>query len=750
MPQYSRFNAIDQLLDVAGSVRQAGDRLLTDETGGLGSPVILNSGVLATITAFATPSLTLAGLTGQSAASVGTLISLRNAEKSGNNGVFRVLTNISAVSNTVSDVGGYFPDGNSGNLVWEQYSSGNGVTISAFAAGIVTGTGLAGMTANSVGNYIQVTGATGGNNGTFLITAYISATSVQWANASGAFPDANSPAIEYVERLAYSLNDDLDAERSDRTYIKGVNYDLPMPSYSRPTLTGVNVPASIANLAGKTLDAFARSVNRGQFNWAVERTYTDIYGIGALKHSDASNTTGVPCFDAAPWVGDYNTTFVGVVDALTGNELEVLAGPQQGQRIFGISRAGAISVSPNSVEIAWYSCANGGNIATSSTAYTWEQGVTTAKSGTTTVTVVPGVSPASALTGLTGGNFVAGDIGTFLTITGSSNPANNGTFVILSIQSGTAVTVSNAGAVAEGPTAGVTWLQKWIASVTVVAGANGSSALTGLTAGGFATPADVGKWITITGMSNGANNGTFVIISVQSATAVTIQNAGAVSEGPTASVNWAKWTMTQPTFVNLTYGFNERLDQLDQNAFRFPMVSGLTGDADLRQDIIDLQSTGGWADGTTNLATYLTNTGANFPFFTLPGGAGDTVVAALNALNQQIGNRTYSPLGVLTNGQTITASLQALNNAISAATVFRWITRLAVAAPANVAITLPGGQLYVLDGTNNGKGLMVFWRGVLRDPGTVVNGDDYAETSTSQITPYAKINQNDHINFVVI
>ena len=670
MAQFSRFNAIDQLLDVAGSVRQAGDRLLTDETGGLGSPVILNSGVLGTITAFATPSLTLAGLTGQSAASVGTLISLRNAEKSGNNGVFRVLTNISAVSNTVSDAGGYFPDGNSGNLVWEQYSSGNGMTISAFAAGIVTGTGLAGMTANSVGNYIQVTGATGGNNGTFLITAFISATSVQWANAAGAFPDAASPAIQYVERLPYSLNDDLDVARSDRTYIKGVNYDLPMPSYSRPTLTGVNVPASIANLAGKTLDAFARSVNRGKFNWAVERTYTDIYAVGALKHSDASDTTGVPCFDAAPWVGDYNTTFVGVVDALTGNELEVLAGPQQGQRIFGISQAGAISVSPNSVEIAWFSCANGGNIATSSTAYTWEQGAATAKTGTT--------------------------------------------------------------------------------AVTVVAGANGSSALTGLTAGGFATPADVGTWLTVSGMTNPANNGTFVIISVQSATAVTLQNAGAVSEGPTAATTWTQHTKTQPTFVNMTYGFNERLDQLDQNAFRFPMVSGLTGDADLRQDIIDIQSTGGWADGTTDLSTYLTNTGANFPFFTLPGGAGDTVVAALNALNQQIGNRTYSPLGVLTNGQTITASLQALNNAISAATVFRWITRLAVAAPANVAITLPGGQLYVLDGTNNGKGLMVFWRGVLRDPGTVVNGDDYAETSTSQITPYAKINQNDHINFVVI
>jgi hypothetical protein len=180
------------------------------------------------------------------------------------------------------------------------------------------------------------------------------------------------------------------------------------------------------------------------------------------------------------------------------------------------------------------------------------------------------------------------------------------------------------------------------------------------------------------------------------------------------------------------------------------MASGLVGDADLRQDIIDLQSTGGWLDGTTDLSGYLTNTGPNYIFNTLPGGAGDTVVAALNALNLQVGTRTYSPLGVLTDGQSITASLQALNLAITAGTTTRYITRLAANANANTAITLPGGATYVPDGTDNGKGLAVFWRGVLRDPGTVVNGDDYAETSTTQITPYAKINKNDHINFWVL
>lgn len=672
--QFSRFNAIDQMLDVAGSPRQEPDRLLTDETGGFGYGQRLNTGATATITAFGAGLLTVGGLTGMVAGSVGTLLSLRGAGLAGNNGMFRITAYTSPSIVVVADANGYFPDPASGLLSWDNYNAGVAASITTVVAGIVTLTGGANFTANSVGGFITISNATTvANNGTFLITAYLSATSVAYANSLGVASDAGNPNIGWVERLAYSLNDDLDFARSDRSYIKGVNYDQPVPSYTRPTLAGVNVPTNLANIAGKTLDAHAKSVNRGQFNWPVEQTVTDIYAVSALKHSDAVDQTGVPCFDAAPWVGDWNTCFVEVTDAVTGNELEVLAGPQVGQRIFGITQAGAVSVSPTSVEIRWYSCPNGGNIATGSTAYTWEQGAATAKTGTTTVTATPGV--------------------------------------------------------------------------------NGASAITGLTAGGFASPADVGTWLTISGMTNPANNGTFVIISVQSGTAVTVQNHAAIAEGPTATVLWTQHVKTQPVYVNLTYGFNERLDQLDQNAFRFPLVSGLTGDADLRQDIIDIQSTGGWADGTTNLSTYLTNTGPFFAFNNLPGGAGDTVVAALNVLNSQIGNLTFAPLGPLvSNGQTITYYLQQLANAITNASVTRWIVRIPAGPglPANTPITLPGAATYILDGTNNGLFLWVFWRGVLRDPGTVANGDDYAETSTTQITPYSKLNQKDHISFFIL
>ena len=65
---------------------------------------------------------------------------------------------------------------------------GNAVASLAFAAGVVTLTAVgAGFTADSVGSSITITAATNpANIGTFTITAFVSATSVRYANALGA------------------------------------------------------------------------------------------------------------------------------------------------------------------------------------------------------------------------------------------------------------------------------------------------------------------------------------------------------------------------------------------------------------------------------------------------------------------------------------------------------------------------------------------------------------------------------------
>lgn len=464
--------------------------------------------------------------------------------------------------------------------------TGSAATISAFSGGVSTFTSLTGMTADSVGNFLTVSGAANsGNNGTFLIISFISATSVTVSNPSGVFPDANSGALVWTERGAYTLQDDLNYIRTDRKLIKGTTnwYDA-IPVYSRPNAVNGQVSASLANIAGKTTDAIAYNVNRAFFGQAVAATNTQVTvsSPGNLQHSGNNpvNYIGIPCFDLAPFTGDYTSCYVHIVDGYSdgyaGQELTVLSGANAGQRIFGVTYEGA-STSPNSVEVRFYSAPFNVDFTVAPNPYTWEAG--------------------------------------------------------------------------------------------------------------------------------------------------------------------------QPTTINLLYGYNERLDQLDKNAFRTVPALGILTDAAATNRINNLYQVVGVTDGYTNLLGYLTNTSANYVFFNLPD-ATPSVVEALNILNSQIGDRTYTG-GYLTSGQTIAASLQALSNAITGSSITRTIERLAADLPANTAHTLPGGLTYILDGTNNGLHLWVYTRGVLRDPGSVATGNDYSETSTTSVTFYAKQKKDDHINYFV-
>lgn len=206
------------------------------------------------------------------------------------------------------------------------------------------------------------------------------------------------------------------------------------------------------------------------------------------------------------------------------------------------------------------------------------------------------------------------------------------------------------------------------------------------------------------------------------------------------------WEFGQPIGVNLLYGYNERLDQLDQNAFRTVPALGILTDAALAGNINNILQTVGISPTTTNLGGLLTNTGGDFPFFYL--NATPTVVDALNILNQQIGSTTFTG-PYLVNGATVTYNLQQLSNAITGSTVTRTIERLAADISANTPHTLPGAISYILDGSNNGLHLWVYTRGVLRDPGPVATGNDYSETSTTSITFYAKQKKDDHINYFI-
>jgi hypothetical protein len=459
--------------------------------------------------------------------------------------------------------------------------TGAGASITTFAAGIATVTGLTGIDGTTQGeSFLQISGAaSAGNNGVFLIVAYNSSSSVNVSNPNGVASDANNGSIVWTQREPYRLEDDLNYERTDRTLIKGVPYYQTLAPYTRPTATNVNVPMNLTNITAKTTDAVAYNVNRAFYGVALQDGYTQvtITSAGNFKHADPINETGVPCFDAAPFTGDWTSCYVHIVDGYsTGDELVVLTGPHAGERIFGQTYNGS-STSPNSVEVHFYSAPFAVNYTGTNTPYTWESG--------------------------------------------------------------------------------------------------------------------------------------------------------------------------QPLTVNFLYGYNERLDQLDQNAFRTVPALGILTDASLANDVNNILETLGSTAGTTNLSGLLTNTTTYFPFYYLPN-ATPSVVDALNTLNTQIGNETYTG-PVLTSGQTITASLQALSNAISSSHVTRTIERLAAAIPANTVHTLPGGITYTLDGTNNGQYLWVFARGALKDPGPVSGGNDYAETSTTSITFYNQQKSTDHINYFI-
>lgn len=455
--------------------------------------------------------------------------------------------------------------------------TGTAASIDSVAGGIVTISGLTGMGDDSVGRFITISGAaTTANNGTFLITSVISATSVTYSNPSGVAPDGNNGSIEWTEREPYSLEDDINFIRTDRAAIKGTTFDADIPVYERPTAVGTDVPANLANIAGKTTDAKALVVNRKEEDLVVGSgdTFVTINAVGALKHADAVDRTGVPIWDGAD-AGDNNVTYAEIADGYE-SELLVLSGPNVGNRIFGRMRAGS-STSPDSVEVEFRSVPRGEPLS-SSVAYTWEAG--------------------------------------------------------------------------------------------------------------------------------------------------------------------------QSTSIDVFYPYRERLDVLDENALRTTLVNGLVGDQNA-SDVTAIRDAIGISSGDNSLASLLTNTTDFFPFSDLPD-ATPSVVEALNTLNEQIGSRDYTGT-ILTDGYTITESLQELADALADnASITRTIERLTAAVPRNVAHTLPAGLSYDIDATNNGRNLYVYWRGILRDPGPVIDNNDYEETSSTSITPYTNIRNQDHINYFVV
>lgn len=246
-----------------------------------------------------------------------------------------------------------------------------GSSASINVGGTVVVSGLTGISSISQGNFITISGAaTAANNGTFLITTVLSATSVEIDNTSAA-TDANNGSISWVERQPYSLEDDINYVRSDRAAIKGVEYYEAIPTYFRCVDQLTEVPANLSNIAGNTIDAKAFVINKKYEDRTVSAGdgYILLSAPTELPYADSVNITGVPIDDGFD-AGNDKASYVHVVADGYGG-VTVLSGQYSGYRVFGRTRAGTSGVDGYSVEIEFRAVRRGDPIS-NSVAYTWE------------------------------------------------------------------------------------------------------------------------------------------------------------------------------------------------------------------------------------------------------------------------------------------------------------------------------------------------------------------------------------------
>jgi hypothetical protein len=598
------------------------------------------------------------------------------------------------------------------------------------------------MTATSRHRFLTLSGAaSGGNNGTFLISVFVNATTVDIVNAAGVVGDANNGAISWTERQPFSGEDHVNFTLTDRAAIKGVAYDAAIPTYTRPGATNVNVAANLSNISGKTLDAKAvvNDVKQAAVGLRPGISGTAGGGGGGAGNvtvaSDTFNTT--PFNFVAGDVGSFLLlTFDGTATHGGGSTLYRISAFTDGNTVTleglgaDVTLAGTVSWTLLSDQKSINSSQNHADSINT-------LGIPIADAGAFDVA-----------------NFEAtfADIINPLTNGGISDEADNRifgrTFGAVKDPNGSApdgvrfyvqlLTGANDGTATDKDLEIISGRSGTAASLT-----NGTTTVTGLT--GMQSE-DVGRYLTIFGTAVDGNQRHARITAFISASSVSVAGANFATDANDGSIRWQ--VSRHPGSFDFYTPQRERMDQMSETRGRGLLIGGIVSDAEIVQDILETRNAVGIADNVSDLSGLLTNTGNFFPFLNLPD-ANPSVVEALNTLNAQIGNRDFTGT-ILTDGQTITASLQALADAITASSITRVIERLVATVDANVAHTLPGGNSYTLDVTNNGLNMDVYWRGILRDPGPASTASNsYEETSTTQITPYEKIKSGDSINYMI-
>jgi hypothetical protein len=602
----------------------------------------------------------------------------------------------------------------------QSTGTGDSITMAASVATLVDAG--ASFTTADIGRFITISGASnGGNNGEFLIEEYVSGTSIKYTNSSGV---TETSSFTWKINDPYSLQDDINFERTDRKLIKGTtNYYDAIPTYVRPSAIGTDVDANLTNIAGMTLDAFTKVIDVKQAAVLLRPDITDTDGNVAISdetftttnfHFKAGDLGSFITISSGPTGADGTYRIKTVTDGQT-LELEGLAATAAGSATWKLesdlkeilsSRNYADSVDRRGVPIA-----DSGEYDETNYNATFADFIDPV------VSARPVEEDGDPIWARAYGDEK------------DSGSGNEGTRFFLQLMTG-----ANSGAASDSSLEIISGRSGTAASVT-----NGAKTITGLAS---MTNQDEGRYITLFDM--GADQADhFLISSVDSASQVTVIASGNfVTDANDGSIKWQ--ISRHPGSWDFYNGDRYRKDEVSETASRTTLVGGIIADAEISQDVGEIREWLGAQDGETS--PDLTNTGLEYVFSDLANPADTTAEEIFNTINAQIGDRSYTG-STLNDGEDIATSLQNLSDAIAAASVTRTIERLSSAVPKQTAHTLPGGLTYTLDGTDNGLNLWVFWRKQLRDPGSVANDDDYDETSTTQITPFEKVEADDHINY---
>jgi hypothetical protein len=235
------------------------------------------------------------------------------------------------------------------------------------------------------------------------------------------------------------------------------------------------------------------------------------------------------------------------------------------------------------------------------------------------------------------------------------------------------------------------------------------------------------------------------------------------------------WDAGDPSAIKIVYPQRKILSEMEEwDWLRTDFVSSWEGDVELVEDISNLWSFTGSSDGETS--PVWTNTTA---YYLLDGNPSD-LEAAINDINDGVGNRDYTDGLVLTDDQTITASLDALNvaigdrdgesltSSIDALDMALWdleTTVSGISAANKYVYTITGGPIaaetsiqlpYSLSYTPNssdqqpGLYMDIYVDGQLLAADYATNGDnDYEETDATHWTPHFLIRNNANITYVI-